>query len=260
MASADTVRLHVHIPWSHTTAFVPRAVERRLPPELYLTGREIETAGADAIDRVGAMLADAGLRPSLHAPFLDLGLGATDPGAVELTRKRLFQAVDCARRLGAIGIVIHPGFDPYRFRASETAWVRAAIRTVEPVISAAETARVYVALENIFEERPDTLAAVVDHFSTSRFGHCFDTGHFNIFSKVRLADWLAATGARTLAMHIHDNLGYTDQHLPVGDGSFPFPALVGSFPKGVRWATMEMHDERSVDRCLANWTRHADAR
>ena len=64
-----------------------------------------------------------------------------------------------------------------------------------------------------------------DHFKKRNLWFCFDTGHFNLFTSVPLEDWLTPLKSRLKEFHIHDNHGRSDEHLPVGQGTFPFREL-----------------------------------
>jgi sugar phosphate isomerase/epimerase len=65
---------------------------------------------------------------------------------------------------------------------------------------------------------------------------------------------LETLGSRLGEIHIHDNNGATDEHLPVGDGNFPF----SEFLEGVRERnldpilTVESHSEESLVRMIEN--------
>jgi sugar phosphate isomerase/epimerase len=80
-------------------------------------------------------------------------------------------------------------------------------------------------IENVFEETPSTIVALLDRFAEKNLWFCFDTGHFNLFTTLSLGDWLAPLGERLREFHIHDNHGKSDEHLPVGRGIFPFREL-----------------------------------
>jgi len=56
---------------------------------------------------------------------------------------------------------------------------------------------------------------------------CLDTGHINAFSRLPVKRWWEVLGERVIALHLHDNDGLSDDHLPPGNGIFDFPALVG---------------------------------
>ena len=77
---------------------------------------------------------------------------------------------------------------------------------------------------NIFEEEPATLLSLLGHFK-ERLWFCFDSGHFNLFSKLPVEEWLVPLRDYVREFHLHDNHGRSDQHLPVGRGTFPFREL-----------------------------------
>ena len=82
-----------------------------------------------------------------------------------------------------------------------------------------------VMIENIFEETPETILALLERFKEKNLMVCFDTGHFNLFTTLSLDEWLVPLKDRIKEFHIHDNHGKSDEHLPVGQGLFPFREL-----------------------------------
>jgi len=56
---------------------------------------------------------------------------------------------------------------------------------------------------------------------------CFDTGHHNVFAEAPVDAWIDALSPYLTQLHIHDNQGVRDQHLPPGEGNFPFQKLIG---------------------------------
>ena len=83
---------------------------------------------------------------------------------------------------------------------------------------------------------------------------CLDTGHFNVFSFAPLSIWLQELGKYLGHLHLHDNHGKTDEHLPVGCGTFPFAELfetlrvIGARPT----VTLEAHGEDKLWESLNN--------
>ena len=84
---------------------------------------------------------------------------------------------------------------------------------------------VKIAIENIFEDDPDHLRLLSEKMGSENFGICFDTGHFNLFSKLTLKEWLALIKSHIRVIHLHDNRGQADEHLAVGEGDFDFDTL-----------------------------------
>lgn len=246
-------KFNVHMPYGQLKKYMPTLIKRQLNPELYFTGKDLDTINLKKFEEEIEPLKKAGLKPSIHAPFLDISISATDPAIVDITKKRLLLTITLAEIAEAIGIVVHPGYDPFRFRGFEDNWLNLAKKNFPPILRAAEEKRLYLAIENIFDESFFRLKAFIEHFDSPYLGHCFDTGHFNIFAQVSLKEWFDEMGTYTIALHVHDNLGYMDQHLPVGLGSFPFPFFVSILPKKLKWITLEMHNEEEVTVCLENW-------
>jgi sugar phosphate isomerase/epimerase len=105
-------------------------------------------------------------------------------------------------------------------------------------------------LENIFEEEPSTLRQVLDRINDPLVGHCFDSGHFNMFATVSLQQWFAVLGDRIVESHLHDNHGQADEHLPVGEGQIDFElvtSLLKQYAPDAVW-TLEAHSRERLER------------
>lgn len=245
-------KINVHMPYGLRKKYFQKFIELNISPEIFFNGNDLDKISISEIEEISKKLEKHNLKPSVHAPFNDINISATDRAIIEVTQKRLLKTLELAKILNATGIVVHPGFDPYRFRAMEEAWLNSAIKNFELIIKKAEELKIYIAIENIFEETFVYLKKFLEYFKSDFLGHCFDTGHFNIFSKISLEEWLDNMNSHILSLHLHDNLGYIDQHLPVGEGSFPFLFFFQKLNGAIKWKTLEMHNEKSVIRCLKN--------
>jgi sugar phosphate isomerase/epimerase len=245
-------KFNVHLPYNHRNKSFKIFIELKIAPEIYFTGEDLDFLDIGELENISNTLQENKLKPSVHAPFLDINLAATDKAIIEVTKKRLVKTIELAKILNASGIVIHPGFDPYRFRAMEDTWFSSAKKNLEPILKYAENEKIVLAIENIFDEHYEYLKKLINFFDSPFLGHCFDTGHFNIFAKTSLEDWLLNMNEHIFSLHLHDNLGYIDQHLPVGEGSFPFLFFFKTLNGNLKWQTLEMHNEDSVVRCLQN--------
>jgi sugar phosphate isomerase/epimerase len=60
-------------------------------------------------------------------------------------------------------------------------------------------------------------------------------------------------GSRLVEIHLHDNRGDLDEHLPVGEGTFPFPRLFSILKerKLRPILTVEAHSEKNLAKTLA---------
>jgi sugar phosphate isomerase/epimerase len=246
-------RLHVHVPWPLMEANLPFLIERRLQPEVAFSGPDLDGIDGDALESVGRALAQAGLAVTVHGPFHDLNPGGLEPLVVEVTRRRFTQTLQAADRLGARLVVFHPGFDRWKYGGRNHLWLEGNLRFWPPLIEQAARQRCILALENIFEPAPTTLAALMDEIDSPWLGHCFDVGHWALFADLSLPAWFDVLGRRTRHLHLHDNFGQADDHLAVGEGTIDFATLfqlvetLGSPPS----MTLEAHDRTTLLRSLA---------
>jgi sugar phosphate isomerase/epimerase len=89
------------------------------------------------------------------------------------------------------------------------------------------------------------LIELIKYFKGKLF-FCFDTGHFNIFSKTSLDKWLSPLREHIREFHLHDNYGTDDDHLPIGRGNFSFRELkefIRGLPSPHLYFVAEVHEE-----------------
>jgi sugar phosphate isomerase/epimerase len=247
-------RLHAHLPWLRCSEFLPPILDLGLAPEIAFKGPELDDLPAAGLETVARLLAATGRRPTVHAPFFDLSPGAMEPMVRQITLQRLTQALQAAGRLGAHLMVVHPGYDRWRYPKLAAAWTEQAAATFTPLVVLAEQLDCRLALENIYEDTPATLTALADRLDGRWFGHCFDIGHWRLFGTTPQAEWLAAIAPRLLHLHLHDNRGQHDDHLPVGEGEIDFDPLLrrlASLPAAPS-ITLEAHNPEELQRSYAN--------
>ncbi|MEJ2191820.1 MAG: sugar phosphate isomerase/epimerase [Nitrospirota bacterium] len=240
------VHPQVNLPYDRRVeheAFIRR---HRLNLELLLSGKDLDEVSPD---EVAAFLEGLGYGPTvtIHAPFMDLSPGAVDPRVREVTMLRYAQVFALAERIHPRAVVMHSGYERWKYGHDVDLWLRGSMRTWPEVIERARRAGTRVAIENIFEDEPSSLARLLGELGCEDvLGVCFDTGHFNLFSRLPLARWLDALGPRIIELHLHDNRGDTDQHLVPGEGTFDFPELFRALRGKEVIHTLEVHTAEDV--------------
>ena len=122
--------------------------------------------------------------------------------------------------------VLHTGQVPLRHPLA----LSLAREALEETLALLAPSPIPLALENLALEEgdllrgPEEVKALLDRFPG--LGFCLDVGHALVELGPRgpLLYW-EALGERLLHLHLHDNHGRKDDHLPVGAGSVPWEAL-----------------------------------
>lgn len=248
-------RLHLSLPYRMLDAQGDFFLARRLQPEVAFKGPDLDEADLTAVlERWSGAFRAAGLAVTVHAPFMDLNPGALEPLVRQVTALRLNQALDAAQRLGARRLVVHPGYDRWRYGGNEDLWVEQSLEFWPALIRRAAEAGVVLAMENVFEDVPDNLEKLFAALASPWFGHCFDVGHWHLFCRRRisLAEWFERLGKHLVHLHVHDNLGEGDDHLPIGEGLICFDEFFALVARHGPQATLtlEAHEAQSLSRAL----------
>jgi sugar phosphate isomerase/epimerase len=228
---------------------LPFLLNRNLQPEVACQEVRLENLDLAELRDCAAQLAAARLRTSLHAPF-----AAFNPGSSKNRHQKKAQAIaelslDVAEILGACRIVFHPGLTMNPAAKEQTLWLQNSLNFWPAHIARAGEIGTQICIENIFESTPEPLLQLCQGLEAPAFGHCFDVGHWNMFATGSLEDWFAKLGQHIRHLHLHDNHGRLDEHLPVGRGKIDFTALfslvdkLGSPPS----MTLEAHTLQELD-------------
>lgn len=244
--------LCAHVPWLRLAEHRSFVLEERINPELYLSADALDAMNWRALSDFAADLAGNGLSCTIHAPFMDLNPGSVDSAVRVVTAQRVDQTLRAAELLRARVVVFHPGYSRLTYGSAQDAWIEGSIEFWRGYLPSLRQIGCKVALENIFEEEPSTLRRVLKGLDDPLIGHCFDSGHFNMFATVTLEEWFTELGRFVFEAHLHDNHGHADEHLPVGDGQIDFgqvTALLKRHAPQAVW-TLEAHSKERLERSL----------
>jgi len=228
--------------------------ENGVGPEIYFSSAVLDALKPQEAERAAAALRDAGISSlTFHAPFHDLWPGARDEEARRMAVRRLKQAISLATVFRPAGIVIHGGYFGWLFDFRPDEWLESAKRSFGELAEAAEKADTYLFAENVFDDEPSHLLRLRNAVGSPRLGFCFDPGHAALFSGVPLHRWANDLGEGILQMHVHDNRGQRDDHLPVGEGTLNYRGvLLAVLDTGARpILTVEPHRKEHFSRSLS---------
>ncbi|MDI6742680.1 MAG: sugar phosphate isomerase/epimerase [Smithella sp.] len=246
--------IHAHMPYHLLARHLERILEEKLNLEIYFHHYALQNLDKTRCIEMAKRLTDAGLKITFHAPFMDLRPGALDEKIRRASVDRMKEAFSLARYFNPIKIVCHPCFDERYYVFGEDLWLESSVKTWKELIPLAEKYKTVIALENTYEQNPDMLRRLFDTLSSESICFCFDAGHFNVFSYEPLNVWLKTLGKYLGHLHLHDNFGQSDEHLPVGKGTFPFEELFAALKK-MRFSptmTLEAHNPENLWKSIRN--------
>ncbi len=239
------IKPHINVPFEKLDKHLPFIKKEKLDLEIYFGSR-----GFDDLDRkdIIALKDKLDYSPSLtfHGPFMDLSPGAVDSRVRDITIKRFFSILDFAEILKPEVIVFHSGYDKWKYDSRVDIWLEGSLLTWEAIKQRSVDIGVRIAIENIFEDEPSHLKLLMEELSSENFGLCFDAGHFNLFSRISLIEWLKIIKPYIFELHLHDNDKTADTHLAIGDGNFDFKTLFSEMEGCECTYTIEAHTEDGV--------------
>jgi sugar phosphate isomerase/epimerase len=204
---------------------------------------------------------------SLHMPILGINIASTNPGIREESVRQIEATIAEAARLGAAGVVVHPGNPPYEEVFPRDHGLPHAIRSLRAICSAAETAGVEVYLENmpdvalseghprvghkfVYGVRYDELRHIFESVGHPSLRLCLDLGHAYLAGEHVLN---ALLGDRDVVhVHVNDNAGWRDDHKAWGDGEISKVVnLATDLPPSARTVIFETNSLETARTSLA---------
>lgn len=236
---------HVHVPYEKIDDYLSFINSYKLNLEIYFNSNVLDRNGIqnDVKNLKNRLKYSPDI--TIHGPFMDLCPGAVDAKIRQVTIDRFVQTVELTEPLSPRVIVFHSGYEKWKYGLKPEIWLDGSVLTWGKVLGKTP-ASTKIAIENIVEEDSSNLALLMSAMGSERFGLCFDTGHFNLFSRVSLNDWLSGLIPHVIEVHAHDNDKSADSHLPPGDGTFDFAGFFGLLHGASPILTLEAHTPERV--------------
>lgn len=218
--------LFIHLPLRSFAEYRPKIADHRINPEVLVTAEDLDDDPLELIEEIARFLKEHQLSCTVHGPFLDLNPGSSDSKIRHISQDRYQQLLTLVAPLAPEVIVFHAAFDPLFYEERAGAWLERSVETWCAVAQTAEKTQTRIALENILERTPEMIQELLMRVNSPSVGMCFDVGHFHIFSKTPLSDWITTLGPRIFELHLHDNHGQRDEHLALGEGNVDIQGLL----------------------------------
>ena len=154
----------------------------------------------------------------------------------EASLQEMFHSLEVAAQLGSRKVVLHPGhIGGLGGYVMETA-LAYANESLDAIINRAQDLNLCVCLENMFPRcrsffKPADFVEILHRFPNLKL--TLDTGHANIGnpSGRRILEFIKKFGPRIGHLHVSDNFGERDDHIPVGAGKIDFSKIIKALKK-----------------------------
>ncbi|MFA9495760.1 MAG: sugar phosphate isomerase/epimerase family protein [Candidatus Bathyarchaeota archaeon] len=206
------------------------------------------------VERLQEFKSSYNIEFSIHAPYSDTNLSADDDLIREWVLKRIRASIRFASELDAKCLILHPGWttatEPFmRGRSWELN-----IRSLRWLQRYAGDYGVEVLLENVPNPTPYLLVSLddfrlFDAEMTPRMDYVLDIGHSNLLGET--LGFIEEFSTKIKHVHVSDNEGETDSHLPIGEGTIDWEETMGALKRiGFKgWVVIESYSKigESID-------------
>lgn len=152
---------------------------------------------------------------SIHGAFIDVNPASSAPAVREHSRKRCEESCRLAKELGAQWVVFHSSCAPFLRAAYIDNWANI---SAGYYMELAEKYDLTICVENSMDIDPVPLEEIMKRVSGGKVQVCLDIGHVN-YSNAPMEEWFDRLGEHIGYMHLSDNYGKYDNHLPLGEGT-----------------------------------------
>jgi sugar phosphate isomerase/epimerase len=195
--------------------------------ELSADVREIAPALEDD-RRVRELMRATGIGTTVHLSYVDLNLAALSPTARAASVERIRGGLAYAHAVDASCGVLHSGFHYLRHPMVDPLVDQALTASLQ----ALEGSTVQIVMENLALGADDYLRGpeqLRERVRAHGLRVCIDVGHAHVEAtrdgETSIAAYLDTLGDDVTHLHLHDNHGQRDEHLPCGAGTIDYPAL-----------------------------------
>jgi sugar phosphate isomerase/epimerase len=150
--------------------------------------------------------------------------------------KEILDSLEVAAQINTLKVVLHPSFIGGMGVFVRDQARQYALDSLETIVDRADRLSLVLCLENMFPRtnslvNPEDFVDIFNRFPSLKM--TLDTGHAHIEGRrgKKVLDFIDQFGDRIFHIHVSDNLGKEDSHLPIGVGTVDFPEIVRAIKK-----------------------------
>ena len=206
------------------------------------------------VERLQEIASSYEIQYSIHAPYADTNLAADDDLIREWILKRIRASIRFASELNAECLVIHPGWTTATEGFSRGRSWELNLRSLYWLMRYAGEYGVSCLIENVPNPTPYLLVSVDDFIlfedeMDPPMDIVFDVAHAHLQGES--IQFIEQFGHKIKHVHVSDNFGETDQHLPLGEGNINWRRVIDALSNADYhgWLVIESYEKmtQSID-------------
>ncbi|MBQ8507150.1 MAG: sugar phosphate isomerase/epimerase [Clostridia bacterium] len=192
---------------------------------------------------------EGGRTAAVHGAFIDVNIASGDGAFRALSQRRCHESCRLAQHLGAEYVVFHSSCFPFLRGAYLESW---ADRCADFYMELARQYGLAIRVENSQDVDPAPLERLMRSVQGADVSVCLDIGHA-AYSRAPVREWFDRLGDHISYLHLSDNMGLFDDHLPIGEGGIDWAEADGLWRQLKRPApvTLEVGSIRNVEKSLS---------
>lgn len=159
------------------------------------------------------------------------------PALRKASLKEVLSSLEVAADIHALKVVLHPSRMGGIGLLVKDQVYRYAMESLEKIVARGDQLGLCICIENMFPQNglffdPSDFIPVLEKFPGLKL--TLDTGHAHLSGGAgsKCLEFIEMFGNRIAHVHVSDNFGVQDNHLPVGTGSIDFPPIIRAL-KGI---------------------------
>jgi len=167
---------------------------------------------------------------TVHSPFSDINISSLNKSIRKESIRQVKYSIFAVNEIGGKILTFHPGRHSAATNKSRENTKKILFDSLKEISDYNKDYGVTIALENM----PDTFITtmkvskevleVLENKQLSGIKHTMDVGHLET-NNVDIGEYIQDLRNYLIHIHLHDNFGEFDNHLPLGDGNINFPRI-----------------------------------
>lgn len=184
----------------------------------------------DSLSKVKDLLTSYSFEYTVHSPFSDINISSLNKSIRKESIRQVKYSIFAINQIGGKVLTFHPGRHSAATSKSKENTKKILFDSLKEISDYNKDYGVTIALENM----PDTFITtmkvsqevleVLENKQLSEIKHTMDVGHLET-NNVDIGEYIHDLRKFLIHIHLHDNFGEFDNHLPLGEGNINFPKI-----------------------------------